>query len=50
MTEDPVQRTQDFFKWKYGLELTEDEAKQAMERVSKYFRILAIWKQREEEG
>ena len=49
MTEDLVRRTQDFFKEKYGKELSEEEAKLAMKRVTGYFRMLEKWKRREEE-
>ena len=47
MTEDQVKRTQTFMKTKFDQDVSEDEAKDINERITTYFRLLHIWKQRE---
>lgn len=47
MTEELVKKTQDFFKEKYGKELSEAEAQDINRRITTYFRLLHRWKKRQ---
>ncbi|MCK4807733.1 MAG: hypothetical protein KAT09_08800 [Candidatus Aegiribacteria sp.] len=38
-----IQRTQQYFNLKYKVELSEDQVRVAMKRLSMYFRWLAKW-------
>jgi hypothetical protein len=42
-TTSPIQRTQEFFRTKFGRELTGEEARDANERISTVFLLLDKW-------
>ena len=43
-----IQRTQQYFNLKYKVELSEDQIRVAMKRLSVYFRWLAKWHSEDE--
>ena len=49
MNDESLKRTQTFFKDKYSMDISPEEAKEINKRITNYFRILAKWKRREDE-
>ena len=49
MNDENLKRTQEFFREKYGQEVTLEEAKQIRKRITNYVRMLAKCKRREGE-